>query len=121
MRQIEFRDCTGLAFHIIPGKRDRLGTERDSCPEISGFGVPRDFSTGTALSLGPGIALRYRFAGPGSRHCPVTTAYLTFYLPVLQTHSKSPGVLKQAAFSSQLSRFRSHSSESWQTPFSVRF
>ena len=45
MRQIESRDCKGFAFHRIPRQQDRPGTERASCPEMSGFVRPRDFRT----------------------------------------------------------------------------
>ena len=36
------------ASRRIPGQRDRSGTERDSCPDMSYFVVPRDVSTGVS-------------------------------------------------------------------------
>ena len=55
MRQIEFRDSVTerklFASHKIPGQLDRTETDRDSCPEMSGFVVPLDFSTGTVPQI----------------------------------------------------------------------
>ena len=73
MRQIESRD---------------RGTKRDFCPEMPGFVVPRDFSSGTVPQIFvpvptvpwlwvpvPVPIMGICGTGPGSRHGPGTTAH----------------------------------------------
>ena len=47
LSDIIFPKCVGK----ITGQRDRPGTDRDSCPEMSGFFVPRDLSTETVPQI----------------------------------------------------------------------
>ena len=82
------RNKAGLASRRILGHRDRPGTERDPCPEMPGFVVPRDFSSGTVPQIFvpvptvpwlwvpvPVPIMGICGTGPGSRHCPGTTAH----------------------------------------------
>ena len=82
------RDLTGFALHRIPGQGERPWTDRDSCPEMSGFVVPRDFSIGTVPQIFvpvptvpwlwvpvPIPIMVICGTGPGSRHYPGTTAH----------------------------------------------
>ena len=75
-----------------PGQNFRVllksdsGTDRDSCPKMSGFVTLRDFSSGTVPQIFvpiptslwlwvPVPIMGIRGLGPGSQHCPGTTAH----------------------------------------------